>query len=72
MHIHAKIFNFQFSNQWPIVAIQNFVRIQQGAEGLKNRNRQSHAWSPLTEENYDRHLCMKFYVPAFQIFFTSN
>jgi hypothetical protein len=55
----------------PIVAkhLRNFVRIQQGAEGLKNRNRQSHAWAPLNEENYDRHLCMKFYVPAFQVFF---
>jgi hypothetical protein len=33
----------------PLVAIhlQNFVRIQEGAEGLKNRNRQSHAWAPL-------------------------
>ena len=48
------------------IHLQNFVRIQQGAEGLKNRNRQSHAWAP----NYDRHLCMKFW--AFQIFFTSN
>jgi hypothetical protein len=41
------------------INLKNFVRLQQGAEGVKNRNRQSHAWAPLTEENYDRHLFMK-------------